>query len=388
MSTLFSRWLRLLSSASRSAKRPPRRTARNKRAARKIMLEQLEDRTLLSAWVQTDRTDYLPLTAANITGGEWLANETVQLRVVRTDTSTLLADWQAGADGSGRFQTSWNVGDNPGAPFQLTATGLTSGSTAQVAFTDGTVTDIQGWENKLTVPAWGGTLQGNNSSYSESGWVPYRFVDTNGEVAGSSHTLVLKYDFTDSQGVHFIDSLGSYNNTITSGADPASGVTGAGSPTTFSIPVDPSLPSGVQNLYGTASTHLVTAYNVSSLSFGSYSLASGQKAITLTYTVAAGTGNKNVVIAFGGHLANDNDWGGAGKGASSFPGGSGKVYASLDSGSFGNASLNPGQVVTNAAPLISSTNSSVTVNEGQTATNTGAWSDSVDSGLADFQQLL
>src|SRR5262249_57794705 len=86
------------------------------------------------------------------------------------------------------------------------------------------------------------------------------------------------------------------------------------------------------------------------------------------------TGNKNVVIAFGGHLANDNDWG-SGKGASSFPGGSGKVYASLDGGSFNNASLNPGQVITNTAPLVSSTNASVTVTEGQTAANTRTYSD-------------
>src|SRR6266852_4247853 len=57
---------------------------------------------------------------------------------------------------------------------------------------------VQGWEN--IAGAWGGTLQGGNSNYSESAWVPYRFVDTSGEAAGSTHTLVLQYDFADSQG--------------------------------------------------------------------------------------------------------------------------------------------------------------------------------------------
>src|SRR5262249_26306579 len=123
---------------------PPRKRSGRRPKQSRPAVEQLEDRMLPSAWVQTDRTDYLPFTVANITGGEWLANETVRLRVVRTATSTLLADWQTGANGSGTLATSWNVGDRPGVPFQLTATGLTSGSTAQVTFTDGpSITDVE-----------------------------------------------------------------------------------------------------------------------------------------------------------------------------------------------------------------------------------------------------
>jgi hypothetical protein len=134
--------------------------------------------------------------------------------------------------------------------------------------------------------------------------------------------VALKYDFS-SGTKRFFDSLGSFNTTVI-GIDPCAGIASCGSASTWPIPTDGTLPAGAQ-IPGS-----LTAYNVSSLSFGSYTLASGLKSILVTFTVAGTSGNRNVVIAYGGHLAREAEWG-AGNGASSFPA-SGKAQASLDGG--------------------------------------------------------
>jgi hypothetical protein len=254
-----------------------------------------------------------------------------------------------------------------GLPDQFLAPALTS-TEGQLALYASSPSGAQGWENVSNT--WGGTLQGSNSRYSEGATIPFRFVGA-GQAAGSTHTLTIQYDFANSQGVHFIDALGSYKQNIA--ADPTLNVSGLGRPSTWAIPTDPSLAAGIQ-IPG-----FFTAYNVSSLNVSGYSTISGGgsasvKQITLTYTVdPTGGGTKDVVIAFGGHLANGNNWG-AGMGAADFPGGSGKVYTSLDGAAFSQASVNPNQAVADHAPLLS-TPAAVTIPEGQTATNTGTFSD-------------
>src|SRR5262245_48017457 len=114
-----------------------------------LSIEKLEDRTLPSASLVTDKLDYVPNETALITGSGFQQGETIDLRVVRTDG---LPDYPQGnqpwqvTDGgagdldgaiNGNFQTTWFVEEQyAGASLMASATGLTSGATASAAFTD------------------------------------------------------------------------------------------------------------------------------------------------------------------------------------------------------------------------------------------------------------
>ncbi|MBI4325036.1 MAG: VCBS repeat-containing protein, partial [Chloroflexi bacterium] len=95
-----------------------------------------------SAFVVTDRSDYPPGATANISGGGFLAGETVTLQVLHADgtpaTGQDHAPWLVVADASGAFQTTWHVceDDCVGSTLQLSALGQTSGVSAQAFFTD------------------------------------------------------------------------------------------------------------------------------------------------------------------------------------------------------------------------------------------------------------
>src|SRR5204863_1338501 len=114
----------------------------------------------------------------------------------------------------------------------------------------------------------------------------------------------------------------------------------SGSGTPVAIPADPLLTGHAPPIVQLAGS--LTAYNVTGTpTFGVYS-GTTKRQITLTFTAATST----VVLAYGEHLARDNDWG-TNKGASQFSGGSGKAYSQLvapgaatESGE-NNAGLNP-----------------------------------------------
>src|SRR5262245_3003339 len=146
----WTRCLRLLGHGLRSAKRSPRRAPSGRRAAGPLAAEQLEDRTLLSAAVWTNKPDYLPGETVTITGTGFQPGETVNLQVLHTDgtlnTGPAHAPWQVTDGGAGdpdgradgTIQTTWVVDDDSlGSTLQVTATGLSSGETAQADFTDG-----------------------------------------------------------------------------------------------------------------------------------------------------------------------------------------------------------------------------------------------------------
>jgi len=94
-----------------------------------------------AATVTTDKTDYSPGETIIITGTGWQPGETVSLNIHR-DTNdppdTLLT---AVADASGNIQNSEYVvlQSDLGVSFLLTATGQSSGYTAQTTFTDGSI---------------------------------------------------------------------------------------------------------------------------------------------------------------------------------------------------------------------------------------------------------
>jgi hypothetical protein len=109
------------------------------------------------AWVATDLADYPPGALVTITGGGFLANETVELQVLHVgyvdsdgshyqgplDTQGEGFDtWVVQADENGDLvEATWYVCQDAcvNALLELTATGLTSGQTAQTRFTDARV---------------------------------------------------------------------------------------------------------------------------------------------------------------------------------------------------------------------------------------------------------
>jgi protocatechuate 3,4-dioxygenase beta subunit len=195
-------------------------------------------------------------------------------------------------------------------------------------------TSLDGWMN--TSANWGGTLQGNNSAYTEGASVPIRFVDVKSSNS-SSHTVSFGYDFDLGSGKRFVDALTSFNYSNTPSVLPCPTCT-TGSGSSFGIPMDGTLPAGAQ--IGGQNFRI---WNGTITNVAPYTLASGVKRIAVTYTTI--TNNQDVVIAFGAHLARQNEWG-PGMGASSAPGASAKVYAALDGGSDANVSVNPGQAIT------------------------------------------
>jgi hypothetical protein len=91
-----------------------------------------------TATVTTDNTDYAPGQTVTITGTGWHPGETVELRLHRdNDTGDTLLSAVADADGN-IVNSDYVCQDSDlGVTFLLTATGLTSGYTAQTTFTDG-----------------------------------------------------------------------------------------------------------------------------------------------------------------------------------------------------------------------------------------------------------
>src|SRR5947209_2645154 len=163
--SMWTRWLNRLKGVFRGNRRLVSKTAVRKRSRHRLGVEYLEARTLLSASVWLDKPDYVPGSTAIINGSGFQPGEMVQLQVVRTDGQPDYPGgnlpWQVkdgdasfttpykdasgvwhypDLDGQadGKIQTTWFVESQyEGASLQLTATGQTSGETAQATFTDG-----------------------------------------------------------------------------------------------------------------------------------------------------------------------------------------------------------------------------------------------------------
>ncbi|WZP00326.1 hypothetical protein EP7_001959 [Isosphaeraceae bacterium EP7] len=269
----------------------------------------------MTARVVTDLPDYAPGSTAQITawndeaeGSNFNIGETLKFQVTRTDG---IEDFPSGnlpwfatdggtgdADGvaNGSIGTSWFV-ENQYAytSLKLTATGVDSGAEATTHFTDAptNVDNVEGWETLVGVGAWGGNLQGSNPRFNECDVIPFRIVIKNATAGAKS--VDLKYDFTNSQGEHFIDSLASYNATF-AGVDPTVGTSPFGVASNWATPTDGSLPSAAQ-VAGS-----ITTYGLTGLTFSAYSFASNQKSITLSFNVPTAAAGSDVILLYGGHL--------------------------------------------------------------------------------------
>ena len=91
-----------------------------------------------SATVMTDQADYAPGTIVTITGSGWQSGETVTLSFVESPLIDTHPDLYAVADANGNIVNSQFSPDSHDVniTFTLTATGQTSGLTAQTIFTD------------------------------------------------------------------------------------------------------------------------------------------------------------------------------------------------------------------------------------------------------------
>ena len=145
-----------------------------------------------------------------------------------------------------------------------------------------------------------GNAGASNSHYREGDSIAYRMLLSNLATTGS-HRVTIQWDTTKG-GKHAIDYLTSYNRTETT-ADPCSLVTGCGSPTTFGIPNDTNASiakiPGVFTLFNGTITS-VSAYALS----GSYT-GDSETSITINFTAS----NSSPVLAWGGHIATQADWG-------------------------------------------------------------------------------
>ena len=245
--------------------------------------------------------------------------------------------------GNGRLNLSRALGDTSTVAVQPAGAAPTgSGGPFVGPYVVAAVENLQGWGNSST--NWFGTLNGTNSSYKEGESIPVRYSNT--LAAGSTHTIVLKYDFL-SGGTHFADHLTTVDRTIAlTTAQICAGLAScSGAPTTEPIPIDTSNPLGAQ-----FTSQELRAWNISSMTVNSSNYIGSPRSITVAFTVAGTTGNKDVAIAYSLHLARENEWG-AGSGARNYPGGSGKAFSSLDGAADKNVSVNPSQAIAAAAVI-------------------------------------
>ena len=181
--------------------------------------------------------------------------------------------------------------------------------------------------------AWtNGNLNAQKAHYAEGESVPFR-ARFDGLVAGNTYTITIRYDTTKA-GKHAFDYLTTYNQTLPdarteANPDPTIGTAFFGqAPTdTFGIPIDPNVtagPNGVDDLpLGPAGGDDITQVPGVFTMWGGditaaspYTLAglySGDSdtSITLTFTATSTT----AVLAWGGHVGNETEWGGPGTGA-------------------------------------------------------------------------
>ena len=150
--------------------------------------------------------------------------------------------------------------------------------------------------------AWtNGDLGTENSHYREGDSVPFRATLTN-LTSLPSHTLTIQYDTLQS-GKHAYDYLTSYDRTEAT-ADPTSGISGLTAGNCFLIPLDTTI--AFENPGSSQVQGCIQIWNgqITNIAYNPLD-ASGQRTVTVTFTTA----NSTVLLAWGGHIASQIDWG-------------------------------------------------------------------------------
>jgi hypothetical protein len=234
------------------------------------------------------------------------------------DQTTILTQWNLYADAKGGFETT--------LPTNLLVS--TSGRFVFKAFGNNNKSYTESYLNTALLPPSGDLDQCANGPFSSpqpctgSNWqngnvgqsqghyyegdsIPYRIKFEDIPTSGSN-TVQIEWDTTQG-GKHAIDYITSYDHAESVGNNPCSGVVPAcGAATTFPIPLDPNvsgagvtqIPGQVFTMWGGTITS-VSSYTLS----GSY-LGNSSTRITITFTAS----QSNPVLAWGGHIADRNDW--------------------------------------------------------------------------------
>jgi uncharacterized repeat protein (TIGR01451 family) len=168
-----------------------------------------------------------------------------------------------------------------------------------------------------TGSAWAnGNLNASQAHYREGDAVPFRSVITG--LALGDHVLRIQYDAT-SGGKHAYDYLTDYDLTET-GAAPCSGVSGcSGAPSTKAIPVDPTLADAAPPVTPVGGSISAWGATISTVSYQSLPAGPEGTSNTVTVEVSFTATSSTVVLAWGGHIASQTDWG-AGDAAGSISG--------------------------------------------------------------------
>ena len=269
--------------------------------------------------LSSDQPDYPAGALVTLTGTNWVPGEIVHIRVNDDQGQVWIHEVDVIADEDGVITDSFNLPEQFVAVYRAVAS-TPDGRTATTTFTDAARPDLDQCQNgSLSNPStsacsaanandWArGNLTESKAHYLEGDSIPQRLI-ASGADAGSQYFVTLDYDTTKSA-KHAFDYLTTYNRTVSTAA-PCAGVTGcSGSPATAAIPNnDPNIPfpytTGVFSIWN-ATINSVAFQGVTSGSYAGDSTTS----IKVTFTVTGSTGTKNVVLAWGAHIATRADWG-------------------------------------------------------------------------------
>lgn len=261
-----------------------------------------------SATLITDKPDYAPTDTALITGSNLNLNATYSLTISSSDNPATSTTIDVTTDDKGIFAYAYQLDGNYRPNYKVELKDSTGIVVATTTFTDSFSVDIDQCRNGApgspvicTGAAWvNGNAGKTNSHYREGDSVPYRIKFGDASTSGSN-IVTIEWETTKG-GKHAIDYLTTYNTTETA-ADPCSGISGCGSPTTYAIPDDPN--STVSQIPGvfTLFNGTITALSAYTLS-GSYG-GDSSTSITITFTATSST----PVLAWAGHIGSQIDWG-------------------------------------------------------------------------------
>ncbi len=309
-----------------------------------------------TAIVTTDLSDYQAGSVVTIYGSGFAAGATATVSV--TDPNNAVTSWRVIVDSFGEFTTTYQL-DHVFGNYLVTASDGTN--TATTTFHDaGEAANLDQCTNGpvgppvVPKPCIVGTVSGSsfsnwvngNSNGAKSHWregdfIAYRVTATG--LSAGPHILDFEYDIVHGA-YHAIDYLGSVNGTETFSTTPTTFHANNNSPCADKLPASqctPANPAGfvaippatLVNCNGATGTFTSVQIpgkvfiwgspgtTLDSFTYTAQNLpsGSGQCSTSVRLGFHSGTGGSTVVIAWGGHIASEGDWG-SGKSASSISG--------------------------------------------------------------------
>ncbi len=292
--------------------------------------------------IWTDKADYHPGEVVTIYGVEFRHNKTIDMSVTRPDAAVDV--WTTLSNSTGSFVTTYQLNGIHG---NYTVEATDGRRTATTTFTDSAVNIDQctnGGVGDTPEPCKGstgsavggfknwvnGNANGQKAHWREGEFISYRATVTG--VSAAEHTLRIQYD-TVHGSKHAIDYIGSFDATETTGSatsfnanqnDPCADVLP-------SSECDPSNPVDTEPIDsailidcgGSSSSGSVTQISgdiaiwgpsgttLGDMSYFAQNVVSGTGKCSTTVDIkfTPGSASSTVVIAWGGHIASEADWG-------------------------------------------------------------------------------